>query len=87
MIQIITTENDFKALINEALNEALDRLPTQSSKVIEIIDGKTLAKRLGISAPTLIRWREKGRIPYLSIGGGIRYNFPEVVEALEAKGA
>lgn len=83
MIQIITSQEDIRALIGEALSEAIQRLPSPSVKTIEIIDGKELAKRLGISAPTLIRWRSKGKIPYLEIGGGIRYNFPEVIEALE----
>jgi excisionase family DNA binding protein len=51
----------------------------------EIIGRKELCKRLNISEPTAIRWANKGSIPSFTIGSSIRYNWPKVIEALEAK--
>lgn len=51
----------------------------------EIIDTDTLCTRLGITEPTAIRHRKRGLIPFLAIGSSVRYNWPEVVKALENK--
>lgn len=51
---------------------------------IEIINSREIRKRLDISEPTLIRWRRKGRIPYLSIGSAIRYDWHKVLEAISS---
>ena len=42
---------------------------------------------LSISLPTLIRWRNKGKIPYLKIGTNIRYDKAAVINAIESKKA
>jgi hypothetical protein len=49
----------------------------------EIITGEDLSKKLGVTIQTLIRWRQKGKIPFLQIGNSIRYDFNKVIEALE----
>lgn len=49
------------------------------------ITGKELCKYLGISEPTLIRWRKKGKIPFLRVGGVLRYDKAAVSKALEKK--
>lgn len=50
----------------------------------EIIASEELCSRLKISEPTLIAWRRKNKIPFIKLDGVIRYNWPKVVEALEA---
>jgi len=37
---------------------------------------------LGITEPTIIRWRKKGKIPFLQIGSSIRYDLNAVIDAL-----
>ena len=54
-------------------------------KKVEIIDCRELCKRLNITEPTVIRWRAKGLIPFLNIGSAVRFNYLEVIEALETK--
>lgn len=87
MIQLITTHNELQEVLDAALQKAYSNLPVaEAGKVAdEIIDGKELMKRLGISEPTLIRWRKKGKIPYIQLGATIRYRYQSVLEALEVK--
>ena len=64
-----------------ALNSTAPSVP-----VIEIIDRVELCKRLDITVPTSIRWEKKGVIPCFRIGSSVRYNWGQVLEALEKKG-
>lgn len=48
----------------------------------EIIDSKTLCLRLGITEPTLIKWRNRKKVPFLKLGGSIRYDWNQVCDAL-----
>jgi len=48
-----------------------------------IVDAKELQGILGISEASLIRYKKKGIIPYLKIGGTIRYNLDKVIRSLE----
>lgn len=49
------------------------------------INAKELINFLDITEPTLIRWRKKGKIPFLQIGSRILYQKGKVIEALENK--
>lgn len=51
----------------------------------ELITGDELCLKLGVTIQTLIRWRQKGKIPYLQVGGSIRYDLNKVLDALEVK--
>lgn len=46
---------------------------------------KQLCDFLGVTEPTIIRWRKKGKIPFMQIGSAVRFNLPAVVSALEVK--
>jgi excisionase family DNA binding protein len=46
---------------------------------------KELCRFLGISEPTCIRWRKKGKIPFLKVGGSIRYDKAAVIAAIESR--
>lgn len=52
----------------------------------EIIGTKVLMDRLQLSEPTIIRYRKKGKIPYLRIGSAIRYDWQKVLNALSVGG-
>lgn len=49
------------------------------------VNTKELCKFLSISEPTCIRWRKKGKIPFMQIGGAVRYDLQSVVQAIEQK--
>jgi hypothetical protein len=72
--------------IETLLKSLKDGLP--SSSVIENeqpVTTKQLISFLGITEPTLIRWRIKKLIPHLKIGSRILYQKSAVLAALENK--
>lgn len=86
MLQIITTQENFKSLMLEAVQFAVNSIPQKEpTKEAQIITGEDLAKKLGVTIQTLIRWRQKGKIPFLQIGNSVRYDLNKVLEALEVK--
>ncbi len=44
---------------------------------------KELCKFLNITEPTLIRWRKKGKIPFIQIGSRILFQKSKVIAAIE----
>lgn len=64
-------------LVNE-VKEMKESIPANESP----IDGKELRKRLDISSPTEVRMRRKGKLPYFLVNGTYRYNWQEVLAAL-----
>ena len=86
-MQFITTKEDLQAILNVAVKKAIDNSVNiklgDSDDGIEIIDTKELCERLRITQQSVIRWRHKGKIPFLLIGSTVRFNFPAVVKALE----
>ena len=49
------------------------------------VDTKELCAFLGVTEPTIVRYRKKGVIPFMAIGSAYRYEIPKVVAALENK--
>jgi hypothetical protein len=87
MLQIITTEEGLNDLMLKSFKWAMSNMavPAPDQKATIIIDGEDLSKKLGITIQTLIRWRQKGKIPYLQIGNSIRYDLHKVLDSLESK--
>src|SRR5436190_21565218 len=78
--------NEFKLMMIDLVNDCLQHTSQfESNPQTEIIDREELCKRLGITEPTAIRWEKKGKILSFRIGSSVRYNWPKVIEALEAK--
>ena len=80
--------NNLPQMISELLDKVgnLERImgnPVKSESKPEIITGEDLCKKLDITIQTLIRWRQKGKIPYLQIGSSIRYDLNKVLDAIE----
>ena len=85
----LATESQLKSVVIECVKEALQdttSMPqTSHDAQPEIIDTKTLLSRLDLSEPTVIRYRQKGTIPFLQVGSAIRYDYQKVLGALENK--
>jgi len=84
MLQIITDKSEFQLVALEMMQWAVENMPkTNPTPKPEIMTGEELCKKLDVTIQTLIRWRHKGKIPYLQIGSSIRYDFNKVLEAIE----
>ena len=84
MIQIITDKSEFQLVALEMMQWAIENMPkSKPEPQPEIMTGEELCKKLGVTIQTLIRWRHKGKIPFMRIGSSIRYDFMKVLEAIE----
>jgi hypothetical protein len=82
-IQIITTEEQMQGVFSRALDRAVQSFPLKETQPEPIIlTGEQLKDKLDVTIQTLIRWRQKGKIPYLQIGASIRYDLNKVLDAL-----
>lgn len=57
----------------------------EESKPRTILDTDQLMAKLGVTRPTLSKWRKEGRIPFIQVGAVVRYDLEKVLEALENK--
>ena len=84
-------DNPFEIL--DQINERLERIenslnvnPITSGHAQAIekpITTEELCEFLGLSRPTIIRMKKKGKIPFLQIGASIRFDKITVLKALE----
>lgn len=86
------TDNPFEvidsklAIIEELLIDA--KFPDQQAIQKEsrnILNTDQLMAKLGVTRPTLSKWRKEGRIPFIQVGAVVRYDLDKVLEALENK--
>ena len=76
------TTPEIRQMFREELENFSPQTPNLHPKP-EILTGEELCKKLGVTIQTLIRWRHKGKIPFMRIGSSIRYDFIKVLEAIE----
>lgn len=85
---IVTTSDELRGLIGEAVRSALaEAIPQQQSTLPEpeekLINEHELRAMLGLSHPTIIRLRKQGLLPYLRLGKRIMYSPSDVRTAME----
>lgn len=81
---IIVTPSELEQLIKKVVEDCLSKMPAHSlDPPKEIIDSETLCKRLNLSNVTVIKYRKKGKIPFLIIGDAIRFEWNAVLQALK----
>jgi excisionase family DNA binding protein len=84
---VIIKADDLRQLLREIRDE--EKGSKRGDVINELIhppvNTKQLCEFLGVTEPTIIRWRKKGKIPFLQIGSSIRFNLPAVIAALEVK--
>lgn len=84
MIQIITTHEAMEEVFSHLIEKAFfNYQPIAENQQHRIVTGEDLAKTLGVTIQTLIKWRQKGKIPFIPIGSAIRYDLNAVIKALE----
>jgi excisionase family DNA binding protein len=75
----------WKELMRQVIKEEIQQTGNVELNRSKPISERELCKYLGISAPTAIRWRQKGKLPFMQIGSAIRYDLNKVISALEKK--
>lgn len=74
-ITISISISEFKQLMKESIEE-LDLLPSHLDvSDDEILNQKEAARFLGISQPTIIKWKKDGKIPYEQLPGSSKVRF------------
>lgn len=80
--QTLTKLQEQGVINSRLLTEILTRLNGGIDPDEHPITSRELMKRLDVSEPTLIRMRRQKKIPFMNVGGVIRYNWHEVRKAL-----
>lgn len=88
--QIITTRREFQEFLNDAVEASVTRLlPYIDTDKKELnappLSVKELCTFLGVTEPTIIRWRKKGKIPFMQVGSRVLFDRVAVLKALEVK--
>lgn len=79
---VLIQAEELRQLIREEM-AATKPISEQPSPATKPINQRELCTFLGLSEPTVIRWRKKGLIPSMQIGSAIRYDVNSVIKALE----
>jgi len=74
--------NTIESLLISLKHDTPNQKTLQDEKPITV---KELCVFLGVTEPTIIRWRVKGKIPFLKIGSRILYQKSAVLAALVNK--
>lgn len=84
-LQIITTKEELKGLIREAVADLDLSIPRQveESKLIHGLAG--LAEFLNCDVTTAFKYKNTGRIPYYQIGRTLIFKSEEVLKAMAKK--
>lgn len=85
---IITTHEDLKRTVSEAVNAAIAglNLKPEAKEETKLIYGlDKLAEFLGCSMTTAFRMKKSGRIPYYQHGHVIMFKSEEVLQAISKK--
>lgn len=82
-ISLQRLKSEFQSWMKEVQNQT-DPEKIQFNQT-NIIDTDQLMAKLGVTRPTLSKWRKEGRIPFIQIGSVVRYDLEKVLEALENK--
>lgn len=77
------------ALVKQAVREEISAStgkPGEANKTASPpITQAELCEFLGITPQTAIRYRQKGKIPFMTIGSAVRFDKDEVIAALKKK--
>jgi excisionase family DNA binding protein len=75
----------FRNLIREELTRYIPQTTPAVEKQERPVTTKELCEHLGVTEPTVRRWRNKGVIPYFTIGSAVRFHLTDVIKSLEKR--
>lgn len=84
---VLTSKNDLKALLSEsvhgAIQDALQQLQSPGDHAKEWLTNEEAIDYLGLSRPTLQRYRNDGKLPYSRVGSRVYYRRGDIEALLE----
>lgn len=88
-IQIISTPGAIQDFIDFSISKAFEKMGAIMANPNPLneqpVNTKEICTFLDITEVTLIRWRKKGKIPFLQVGSRILYQKSAVLAALQNK--
>lgn len=83
---IVTSREDMKEIIVECL-DAYFKKGNKNDHAFpapeKLLNTKEICDFLRITEPTLIRWKKKGKVPFIEMGGIIRFDPVAITRAFE----
>ncbi len=80
----LTTENDIKKIVNDIVSELkIGEKPIEEQPQERLLTTNEACEFLRCSKPTLHRWKKAGIVPFIRIGGNIRYRESDLTELIE----
>lgn len=80
LVELTTPE--LKDLIENSMSKAIQKAKLVNQSVDEILNIKQAAALLGVSLPTLHKYKKKGIIPYHKNGGRVFFKKAELVNSI-----
>jgi excisionase family DNA binding protein len=82
LIQLTTRIDGIEA----ALKDLITPRQPKTRQSIELIDTNELCRRLSVTEPTVISWRNNRKIPFIKIGGIVRFDWAGILLHLQNNG-
>jgi len=86
--QFLLNESDLQKIIKNAIFEAVGEIREQFSveeKPEKLLTTPEACKLLHCSAPTIIRWKKSGIVPFIKIGGKVWYRESDLKKLIGLK--
>ena len=84
-IQYVIGKDDLKEIINEIIDEqiALFEKRNEEKQNEELVTSERLMELLGVSKTTVWRWKQRGYLVPVRIGGNDRYRMRDIKKIME----
>lgn len=81
---LIISKNDLRELLEEMIPTTVE-VKSQKDESDKLFTASEACEILRCSRPTLHRWKKNGIIPFVNIGGNIRYRKSDIEKILKSK--
>ena len=84
-IQYVIGKDDLREIINEIIDEriALFEKRNEEKQNEELVTSEKLMELLGVSKTTVWRWKQRGYLVPVRIGGNDRYRMKDIKKIME----
>ena len=80
---IVASSSELSRLIQESVSRGLAEVIPEEKSAGDWLSNKEAQQYLGLSRPTLQRYRSSGKLPFSKVGGNIYYRRADIEKLLE----